>query len=59
MKSVVQAVLEFLKAQQKAEETGEKQFKCPLCGGDAWWQRSSYNGHLHCGCEGCGFLMME
>ena len=59
MKSVVQAVLEFLKAQQKAEETGEKQFKCPLCGGDAWWQRSSYNGHLHCGCEDCRFLMME
>lgn len=56
---VVHDVSKFLKAQQKAEEAGEKQFKCPLCGGDAWWERSSYNRHLHCGCKGCGFLMME
>lgn len=49
----------FLEAQQEAEEKGEHEFVCPICGGQAWWGRSDLNGHLHCGCEGCGIRMME
>jgi len=52
-------IFDFLKAQTEAEEKGEKEFVCPLCGGKAWWGRSSYNNHLHCGCKKCGFKMME
>lgn len=50
---------EFIKAQQEAEEIGEEEFVCPICGGHAWWGRSSYNNHLHCGCEGCGIMVVE
>ena len=49
----------FMKAQMEAEKKGKEEFACPLCGGDAWWGRSSYNNHLHCGCRKCGFKMME
>lgn len=49
----------FMKAQMEAEKKGEEEFVCPLCGGEAWWGRSSYNNHLHCGCRKCGFKMME
>lgn len=49
----------FMKAQQEAEEAGETEFTCPLCGAKAMWGRSPYNNHLHCGCKGCGIRMME
>lgn len=49
----------FLEAMQEAEEQGEHEFMCPLCGGDAWWKRSNYNGHFHAGCDKCGMLVME
>lgn len=49
----------FTDAQRQAEKAGEEQFVCPLCGGEAWWGRSSYNNHLHCGCHGCGYLIMQ
>ena len=49
----------FMNAQQKAEIEGRNTFTCPMCGGEAVWGRSSYNNHLHCGCKGCGFRMME
>ncbi len=52
-------IILFLKAQQEAEEKGEKEFVCPLCGGTAIWARSSYNKHLRCKCEKCGIKMME
>jgi len=51
--------IEFMKAQQEAEQAGNNEFTCPLCGGKAWWSRSSYNNHLHAGCHGCGMRMME
>lgn len=52
-------IVKFIKAQQEAEERGEEDFVCPICGGAAWWGRSDYNNHLHCGCEGCGIRMIE
>lgn len=52
-------IVEFLKAQAKAEEAGQEEFKCPICGGEAWWGLAEGNGHLHCGCQGCGIQVME
>lgn len=52
-------IVEFLKAQQEAEEKGEYEFVCPICGGKAWWGRAEGNGHLHCGCQGCGIMVCE
>ena len=52
-------IVEFLKAQDEAEKAGQEEFKCPICGGKAWWGRSELNGHLHCGCEGCGIRVCE
>lgn len=49
----------FMDAQKKAEEHGEQEFTCPLCGSTAVWGRAPDNNHLHCGCRGCGFTMME
>lgn len=49
----------FIKAQQEAEKNGEEEFTCPFCGGKAWWGRSSYNNHLHCGCQNCETLIMQ
>lgn len=52
-------ITEIMQAQQKAEERGEYEFICPLCGATAIWGRSTYNNHLHCGCTVCGMRMME
>lgn len=51
--------IQFLKAQDKAEKEGKNEFVCSLCGGKAWWSKSQYNGHIHCGCDSCGFLIMQ
>lgn len=53
------AMKKFMKAQKRAEKFKRQTFKCPLCGGPAWWGRSPINNHLHCGCEKCGFRMMQ
>lgn len=45
----------FYGAQCEAEQAGKQEFKCPLCGGNAWRSRADSNGHLHCGCYDCGF----
>ena len=55
----IDLVLKFMMAQQKAEEKGEHTFTCPLCGNEAHWSRVTDNGHLHCGCKGCGIRMAE
>ena len=52
-------ILKFLMAQQKEEEKGEHTFTCPLCGNEAHWSRVTGNGHLHCGCKGCGVRIAE
>ena len=59
MNGNVDEVLAFLIEQQKAEKEGRKEFTCPICGGTAIWGRARVNNHLHCGCSGCGFRMME
>ena len=55
----IEQIADFMAAQHEAEKEGRQDFKCPLCGGDAKWTRSTYNNHLRCKCFGCGFLMME
>ena len=46
-------------AQHEAEKKGEKEFTCPVCGGRAFWKRSTYNGHLRVACMDCGVWMQE
>lgn len=55
----VTQVIAFMKAQITAENEGKKEFVCPICGGKAYWGRSSYNNHLHSGCRDCRFYMIE
>ena len=52
-------VFAFMKAQEDAEKAGEKEFKCPLCGGRAWWDWAKINNrnHLYYGCEKCGYRL--
>ncbi len=49
----------FMKARQEAEKAGKKYFTCPLCGGEAWWERATINNHLRCRCNGCGISIMS
>ena len=56
---MISDMFRFFEAQRKAEENGEKDFECPLCGGHARWGRASNNHHLHTGCQDCGFVSME
>lgn len=51
--------IKFFEAQSEAEEKGEHEFTCPLCGGHAHWDRSEYNNHLHTGCDDCKFFIIE
>lgn len=37
-----------------------KKVQCPLCGAaDMSIGKSAYNGHLHIGCDGCGFYIVQ
>ncbi len=55
----MEEIFAFLEAQHDAEEKGKHEFTCPICGGQAEWQRSNYNGHIRAWCKGCNFKMME
>ena len=55
----MESLFKFLRAEQKAEEEGKQEFTCPLCGGKAWWARSSYNNHKHTSCTKCGMYVGE
>ena len=59
MEDFIEQLTAFMEAQQEAEEEGQEEFICPLCGGPAMWSRSPHNNHLWCKCRGCGMLMME
>lgn len=59
MDNIMYQVELFFEAQRTAEKQGEHAFTCPLCGGEASWIRSSEYGHLRCGCQDCGFYVME
>ena len=52
-------ILKFLMAQQEAEEKGERFFTCPICDGEAHWNRSIYNNHLFACCLDCGLKIIE
>ena len=56
---MMNSIVKYLKAEMEAEEKGEQDFTCPLCGGDAFWVRSPYNNHKHSGCRKCGMRVME
>ena len=56
---MVDGILTFLEAQKEAEEKGEHEFVCPLCGGVAHWGRDKHCKHLHTGCDDCGIMIME
>lgn len=51
--SDLKAFKDFMKAVAEAEEKGEHDFKCPLCGGRAW-----VKGNVS-GCLDCGFRVIE
>ena len=55
----IDMIIAFMAARQEAEQEGQHEFTCPLCDGEAVWSRVPGNNHLHCGCRGCGFRMME
>lgn len=59
MADILEQLKAFMEAQQQAEQEGQQEFTCPLCGGSAEWGRARGNNHLHCACGGCGFRMME
>ena len=59
MTEATEKAIRFLEDQDKAEKEGKSEFVCPLCGEKAWWSRSEYNGHIHCGCDTCGFAIMQ
>ena len=52
-------MLKWVKAENEAVKNGTQEFTCPLCGGEAFWVRSPYNGHKHSGCRKCGMKVME
>ena len=52
-------IFAFIKAQAEAEEKGEHEFVCPLCGGSAHFGRDKQCKHLHTGCDDCGIMIME
>ena len=47
----------LLDAQEIAEEKGSQEFKCPVCGGDAYWSRAEHSKRLACGCTRCGMYL--
>ena len=59
MDKQIESFGEYMKARQEAEEKGEHDFACPICGGEAWWERSDYNGHLRSKCEDCGMAIIQ
>ena len=56
---IMEKLVDFLWSISKAEEKGEHEFKCPLCGGKAQWGRAEGNGHLHAGCRDCNMTVCE
>ena len=52
-------IFKFLKAIADAEEKGEHEFVCPLCGGQAHWYRAESNNHLKAWCDECDARAMS
>ena len=59
--------LKFMKAasntlppkESKSEWGKVKEFKCPVCGGNAKAVRSKENGHFRAMCDDCGMKIIE
>lgn len=52
--------LEFFKAASEGLKKGQaRNFKCPLCNGQAIALKSSRNGHIHARCNDCGYTMLQ
>ena len=49
----------FVAALNTAVQENRQEFTCPICGGDASWTRSQYNGHIHAGCTKCRIRVLE
>ena len=56
-RNVNKNLLRLQTAQAQAEERGDKTFRCPVCGGEAYWGRIVGNGRLICGCKECGMYL--
>ena len=56
-RNVNKNLLRLLTDQAHAEERKERTFRCPVCGGEAYWGRKSENGRLLCGCRKCGMYL--
>ena len=56
-KNVNKNLFRLFSAQEKAEQRNEKTFRCPVCGGDAYWERITGSNRLLCGCKGCGMYL--
>ena len=56
---IVKQMMAYDAAQKEAEKAGKHEFTCPLCGGNAWWERAKINNHLHTFCDKCGFGFMQ
>lgn len=54
-----EAAQKYINAQKEAENKGEHEFICPICGSKAKWERAKINNHLHTGCSGCGLEIHE
>ena len=50
-------LIRLLSAQAKAEQRKEETFRCPVCGGEAFWCRTIENNRLFCGCKSCGMYL--
>ena len=57
----LQKMEEFISAAYDActEMDKEIPFTCPVCGGNATAYQTSYNGHRHGHCTGCGLDFRE
>lgn len=55
----VEKIEKFVHARAMAIDANESAFVCPVCGGTAFWNRSTYNGHLHSWCEKCHTATFE
>ena len=52
--------MRFVMAANEGLKPGsQKEFDCPICGGQAYASRASNNGHLHARCDNCGIVVMQ
>ena len=56
-RNVSKNLIRFLAAQQAAEKDEKETFTCPVCGGDARWNRANNAKRLRCVCRGCGMYL--